>query len=148
MVAFCRSKVLQNALRILQYFWPALSDYQSWKIVIENLLLVYFWEVTIDRFYCNNVGPMLSTKVRFNQMYETNVQQSQKRLLEAIHTEAARLVSGSTKLYIIHTLFMDLVLESPQSRLNSNKFLLFIYSSSQHRPNYFSGHAASSGPRN
>ena len=57
-------------------------------------------------------------------MYETNVQQGQKRLLEAIHTEVERLVSGATKLYSIRKLFVDLGWESLQSRRNTHKLLL------------------------
>ena len=53
MVVCCRSKVLQNAPQsilhcILQYFRPALSDYQSWK----SFSWVFFWLAVSDRFDC------------------------------------------------------------------------------------------------
>ena len=34
---------------ILQYFWPALSDYQSWKHFGD-----FFWVVALDRFNCTS----------------------------------------------------------------------------------------------
>ena len=44
----------------------------------------------------------------------------ERKQLEAVHTEAARIVSGATKHCSIDKLFMDLGLESLQSRRNTH----------------------------
>ena len=47
-----------------------------------------------------------------------------KEKLESIYTEAARIITGATKLCSIEKLFIDLGLETLQSRRNKHKLVL------------------------
>ena len=48
-----------------------------------------------------------------------------KKLLDAVHVEAARIVTGATKLCSIERLFMELGWESLQTRRNKHKLTTF-----------------------
>ena len=50
---------------------------------------------------------------------------SQKKLLDDVHVEAARIVTGATKLCSIERLFMELGLESLQTKRNKHKLTTF-----------------------
>ena len=49
----------------------------------------------------------------------------QKKILDAVHVEAARIVTGATQLFSIESLFMELCWESLQTRRNKHKLTTF-----------------------
>ena len=53
------------------------------------------------------------------------LQQKVKKHLEAVHNEAARKITGATKLCIVHKFLTDLGSESLQSRRTKHKLILF-----------------------
>ena len=54
-----------------------------------------------------------------------NASTETKQKLEAMHIEAARIITGATKLCSIQKLFDDLGWESLQSRRNNHKLIIF-----------------------
>ena len=54
-----------------------------------------------------------------------NCSAENKKQLESIHVEAARIISGATRLSSIEKLFSDLDWESLQSRRNKHKLIIF-----------------------
>ena len=54
-----------------------------------------------------------------------NLGQENVKLLESVHTEAARIISGATKLCNIERLLADLEWESLQNRRRKHRLLLF-----------------------
>ena len=97
--------------------WTRMNFLQVLKFRIsrKSLAILYF----------SNIYPLLkySDMCVLDKYWSTQL--SQKKQLEAIHTGAARLVFGVAKLCSIDKLFMDLGLESLQSRRNIHKLLLF-----------------------
>ena len=65
-------------------------------------------------------------------------QRKQKKQLEAIHIEAARTITGATKLCSITRLLDDLGRESLQSRRNKHKLIIFYKIMNGLTPNYLS----------
>ena len=61
-----------------------------------------------------------------------------KKQLEAIHIEAARTITGATKLCSINRLLDELGLESLQNRRNKHKLIIFYKIMNGLTPNYLS----------
>ena len=74
--------------------------------------------------YCDSVWDNASTEA--------------KRQLDAVHIEAARTITGATKLCSIDKLFADLGWESLQSRRNKHKLVIFYKIMNGLAPSYLS----------
>ena len=76
---------------------------------------------SLEKIYFSYIRPLLE----YSDTVWENCSAESKKLLEAIHTEAARIVSGATKLRSIDKLFLRLGWEPLKSRRNTHKLLLF-----------------------
>ena len=106
-----------NNTRVCDKAWTRMNFLQALKFRISRK--------SLDILYFSYIHPLLkySDMCVLDKYWST--QFSQKKQLEAIHTEAARLVFGAAKLCSIDTIFMDLGLKSLQSRRNIHNLLLF-----------------------
>ena len=55
-----------------------------------------------------------------------NCSTENKKILESIHTEAARIITGATKLCYIEKLYSELGWETLQERRNKQKLIIFF----------------------
>ena len=102
--------------------WPRLNLLRALK----------FSRKSLEKMYIAYIRPLLedSDSVWDNCSHEA------KRQLEDIHTEAARIITGATKLCSIEKLLLDLGLESLQSRRNKHKLVLFYKTLNGLNPSY------------
>ena len=63
--------------------------------------------------------------LEYSDVILDNCSQETKKDLDAIYVEAARIISGATKLYSIEKLFTELGWEFLQSHRNKHKFIVF-----------------------
>ena len=71
--------------------------------------------------YFEYIRPLLE----YSDVVWDNCSLESKKLLDAVHVEAARIVTGGTKLCSIDRLFMELGWESLQPKRNKNKHTTF-----------------------
>lgn len=108
-----RAKVRLNLLRALKY-----------KLKREAL----------EKIYISFVRPLLE----YSSSVWDNCSGDDKKQLDSIHHEAARIVSGATKLCSIDKLLSDLGWESLQERRSKQKLVIFYKMIHNITPNYLS----------
>ena len=89
-----------------------------------NLLRALKFRVSrksLEKMYMAFVRPLLE----YSDVVWDNCSLETKKQLDAIHVEAARIITGATKLCSIEKLFFDLGWESLQSRRNKHKLVIF-----------------------
>ncbi|MCG7875096.1 MAG: reverse transcriptase family protein [Candidatus Thiodiazotropha endolucinida] len=87
---------------------------------------------SLEKMYIAYIRPLLE----YSDSVWDNCSQEAKKHLEAIHIEAARIITGATKLCSIEKLFLDLGWESLQSRRNKHKLVLFYKALNGLTPSY------------
>ena len=90
----------------------------------------------------NSLEKMCFTYIRplleYSEVVWDNCSTATKKQLDAIHVEAARIISGATKLCGIGKLFADLGWESLQARPDKHKLIVFFKILQGLTPNYLS----------
>ena len=82
--------------------------------------------------YTAFVGPLLE----YSDIVWDNCSLETKKQLDAIHVEAARIITGATKLCYIDKIYSDLGWKSLQSRRNKHKLVAFYKILPGSAPNY------------
>ncbi|MCG8078251.1 MAG: reverse transcriptase family protein, partial [Candidatus Thiodiazotropha taylori] len=89
---------------------------------------------SLEKMYTAYIRPLLE----YSDAVWDNCSNEAKRQLESVHTEAARIITGATKLCSIEKLLLDLGWESLQSRRNKHKLVLFYKALNGLTPSYLS----------
>lgn len=76
---------------------------------------------SLEKIYTSFVRPLLE----YSDSVWDNLSREDAKLLESVHIEAARIISGATKLCNIERLLADLGWESLQNRRRKHRLLLF-----------------------
>ncbi|MCG7879157.1 MAG: reverse transcriptase domain-containing protein, partial [Candidatus Thiodiazotropha endolucinida] len=110
------------------------SDSCNWKIHVKNisekactrlnLLRALKFRVSrkaLEKMYMSFIRPLLE----YSDVVWDNCSLESKKQLDAIHVEAARIITGATKLCSVEKLFSELGWESLQSRRNKHKLVIF-----------------------
>ena len=110
------------------------SDSCDWKVHVKNIsekawtrlnllraLKFRVSRTSLEKMYMAFVRPLLE----YSDAVWDNCSLETKKQLDAIHVEAARIITGATKLCSIEKLFFDLGWESLQSRRNKHKLVIF-----------------------
>ncbi|MCG8113671.1 MAG: reverse transcriptase domain-containing protein [Candidatus Thiodiazotropha taylori] len=100
-----------------------------------NLLRVLKFRVSrksLEKMYSAFVRPLLE----YSDIVWDNCSSESKKILDAIHVEAARIVTGGTKLCSIDKLFSELGWDSLQSRRNKHKLIALYKILHGLAPNY------------
>ena len=95
---------------------------KSWSRL--NLLKALKFRVSrksLEKIYFAYIRPLLE----YSDTVWDNCSSESKKLLDAVHVEAARIVTGATKLCSIDKLFIELGWESLQTRRNKHKLVTF-----------------------
>ena len=87
---------------------------------------------SLEKMYTAFVRPLLE----YSDIVWDNCSLETKKQLDAIHVEAARIISGATKLFNIDKIYSDLGWESLQSRRNKHKLVAFYKILHGSAPNY------------
>ena len=90
---------------------------------------------TLEKIYISFIRPLLE----YSDTVWDNCSQEQANKLEAIHNEAARIITGATKLCSIDRLHADLCWESLQSRRRKHRLLIFYKMVNKLTPDSLSG---------
>ena len=88
----------------------------------------------LEKMYISFIRPLLE----YCDSVWDNAPTEAKRQLDAVHIEAARTITGATKLCSIDKLFADLGWESLQSRRNKHKLVIFYKILNGLSPSYLS----------
>ena len=89
-----------------------------------NLLRALKFKVNrnaLEKMYISFIRPLLE----YSDSVWDNASTESKKQLEAVHNEAARIITGATKLCSIKKFLTDLGWESLQSRRSKHKLILF-----------------------
>ena len=100
-----------------------------------NLLRALKFRVSrksLEQMYISFVRPLLE----YCDSVWDNASVDSKKQLDAVHTEAARIITGATKLCSIEKLLSDLGWESLQNRRNKHKLIIFYKIINGLTPNY------------
>ncbi|MEW8544911.1 MAG: reverse transcriptase family protein [Candidatus Thiodiazotropha sp.] len=89
---------------------------------------------SLEQIYISFIRPLLE----YCDSVWDNASSESKKQLDAIHIEAARTITGATKLCAIDKLFADLGWESLQSRRNKHKLVIFYKIMNGLTPDYLS----------
>ena len=95
---------------------------KSWSRL--NLLRALKFRVSrksLEKMYFAYIRPLLE----YSDVIWDNFSLESKKLLDTVHVEAARVVTGATKLSSIERIFMELGWESLQTRRNKHKLTTF-----------------------
>ena len=108
---------------------------KSWSRL--NLLKALKFRVSrksLEKIYFAYIHPLLE----YSDTVWDNCSSESKKLLDAVHVEAARIVTGATKLCSIDKLFIELGWELLQTRRNKHKLVTFYKIMHGLAPNYLS----------
>ena len=89
---------------------------------------------SLEKNYFSFIRPLLE----YSDSVWDNLSQENVKLLESVHTEAARIISGATKVCNIERLFADLGWESLQNRRRKHRLLLFYKMANRLTPDILS----------
>lgn len=106
--------------------WTRLNLLRSLKFKVSRKAL--------EHIYVAFIRPLLE----YSDSVWDNCSTETKHLLDAIHIEAARIITGGTKLCGIEKMFTDLGWESLQSRRNKHKLIVFYKILNGLAPQYLS----------
>ena len=87
---------------------------------------------SLEKIYFAYIRPLLE----YSDVVWDNCSTATKKQLDAIHFDAARIISGATKLCSIDKLFSELGWESLQTRRDKHKFIIFYKILHGSAPNY------------
>ena len=87
---------------------------------------------SLEKIYFAYIRPLLE----YSDAVWDNCSTATKKQLDAIHLEAARIISGATKLCSIDKLFSELGWESLQTRRDKHKLIIFYKILHGLAPNY------------
>ena len=93
--------------------WTRLNVLRSLKFKINRHAL--------EKIYISFIRPLLE----YSDAVWDNASVESKKQLEAVHNEAARIITGGTKLCSIKNLLDDLDWESLQARREKHKLIIF-----------------------
>ncbi|MEW8544385.1 MAG: reverse transcriptase family protein [Candidatus Thiodiazotropha sp.] len=88
----------------------------------------------LERIYISFIRPLLE----YSDSVWDNCSSEAKKQLDAIHIEAARIITGATKLCSINKLFIDIGWDSLQNRRNKHKLVIFYKIMNGLAPDYLS----------
>jgi hypothetical protein len=111
---------------ILKKAWQRIGILRSLKFILSR--------ASLERMYISFVRPILE----YGDVLWDNCTTSLKNDLEAVHNEAARIVTGATKLCNIQTLLSDLKWETLAERRKKHKLILFYKMYNNITPSYLS----------
>ena len=100
-----------------------------------NLLRALKFRVSrksLEKMYISFVRPL----IEYSDIIWDNCSMETKKQLDAIHIEAARIITGATKLCSIDNLYRELGWESLQSRRNKHKLVVLYKILHGTAPNY------------
>ena len=110
------------------------SDSYNWAEHIENITAAAWTRLnllralkfklkrkTLEKIYTAFIRPLLE----YSDPVWDNSSTEAKKQLESVHNEAARIITGATKLCSIDKLLSDLGWESLQERRNKHKLVIF-----------------------
>ena len=106
--------------------WKRIGLLRSLKFLLNRHCL--------EKLYISFIRPILE----YSDSVWDNCSQEQKNDIESVQTEAARIVTGATKLCNIATLYNDLKWESLSSRRSKHKLLIFYKMFHGITPSYLS----------
>ena len=89
----------------------------------------------LERIYISFIRPLLE----YSDSVWDNCSNEAKKQLDSIHIEAARIITGATKLCSINKLFVDIGWDSLQNRRNKHKLVIFYKIMNGLTPDYLSG---------
>lgn len=112
--------------RISQSAWTRLNLLRALKFKISRKAL--------EKIYITFIRPLLE----YSDAVWDNCSTECKTQLDSIHNEAARIVSGATKLCSIQRMFAELGWETLQERRNKHKLVIFYKIINGLAPNYLS----------
>ena len=114
----------QHIHNITSKAWARLNLIRSLKFKIKR--------TTLERMYISFIRPVLE----YSDSVWDNCSTETKKQLDAVHVEAARIITGATKLCSINKLFSDVGWDSLQSRRNKHKLVIFYKILNGLTPNY------------
>ena len=131
----CLISLAPHPQYILSLRWKSKTDtratfsnaYLPYSIATEsrlNLLRSLKYKVNrlaLEKMYISFVRPLLN----YSDAVRDNASTESKKQLEAVHNEAARIITGATKLCSISNLLSDLGWESLQARRTKHKLIIF-----------------------
>ena len=95
---------------------------KSWsRLNLLKALKFRFSRKSLEKIYFAYIPPLLE----YSNTVWDNCSSESKKLLDAVHVEAARIVTGATKLCSIDKLFIELGWDSLQTRRNKHKLVTF-----------------------
>lgn len=90
--------------------------------------------MALERMYISFIRPLLE----YSDSVWDNCSNETKKQLDAIHIEAARIITGATKLCSVNKLLIDIGWDSLQNRRNKHKLVIFYKILNGLTPNYLS----------
>ena len=99
----------------------SISDKAWARLNLMRTLKFRVSRTSLEKMYISYVRPL----IEYSNSVWDNCSTESKNQLESIHIEAARVITGATKLCSIEKLFADLGWESLQKRRNKHKLVIF-----------------------
>ena len=109
-----------------------ISEKASIRLNLMRVLKFRVSRKSLEKIYFADIRPLLE----YNDAVWDNCSTATKKQLDAIHLEAARIISGATKLCSIDKLFSELGWESLQTRRDKHKLIIFYKILHGLAPNY------------
>lgn len=111
---------------IVESAWTRLNLLRTLKFKINRKAL--------EKIYTAFVRPLLE----YSDAVWDNCSSESKKMLDSVHVEAARIITGATKLCSIDKLLSDLGWDTLQERRNKHKLVIFFKMLNNCTPNYLS----------
>ena len=109
-----------------------ISDKACIRLKLLRALKFRVSRKSLEKMYIAFVRPL----IEYSDIVWDNCSMETKKQLDAIHVEAARIITGATKLCSIDNLYSELGWESLQSRRNKHKLVVFYKILHGSAPNY------------
>ena len=111
---------------VLSKAWVRINIMRSFKFVLDRK--------SLEIFYISFIRPLLE----YGDVVWNNITQSDEEDLEKVQHEAARIISGATRLVSLNNLYTETGLESLKDRRRKHKLILFYKMSHNLVPSYLS----------
>ena len=98
-----------------------MSEKASIRLNLVRVLKFRVSGKSLEKIYFAYIRPLLE----YSDAVWDNCSTATKKQLDAIHIDAARIISGATKLCSIDKLFSELGWESLQTRRDKHKLIIF-----------------------
>ena len=107
---------------------------KAWvRLILMRTLKFRANRKSLEQIYVSFIRPLLG----YCDVVWDNCSAENKKQLESIHIEAARIITGATRLCSIEKLFSELGWESLQRCRNKHKLIIFFKILNGFTPNYF-----------